>query len=77
MDNILKNILNQKRISEQEGLKLLKDFSSLEIGQLANIAKKQKGIKNKFGLSHDMSRGGGISKGSKKSRLLNIDVGEI
>ena len=43
MDNILKNILNQKRISEQEGLKLLKDFSTLEIGQLANIAKKTKG----------------------------------
>ncbi|MDG2006560.1 MAG: cyclic dehypoxanthinyl futalosine synthase [Thermodesulfobacteriota bacteirum] len=53
MDNILKNILNQKRISEQEGLKLLKDFSTLEIGQLANISKKQKGIKDEVGFVVD------------------------
>ena len=53
MDNILKNILSQKRISVKEGLEILKEFSTLQIGQLANIAKKQRGIKDEVGFVVD------------------------
>ena len=53
MDNILKNILSQKRISVNEGLEILKKFSTLQIGQLANIAKKQRGIKDEVGFVVD------------------------
>ena len=53
MHNILKNILSQKRITKEEALLILKDFPTLEIGQLASIAKKQKGIDKNVGFVID------------------------
>ena len=53
MDNILKNILSQKRLSVSEGLEILSQYSTLEIGQLANLVKKQKGIDDKVGFVVD------------------------
>ena len=44
MDDILKSILSQKRLTKNEGLNILKDYSTLEIGQLATIAIAQRGI---------------------------------
>ena len=56
MHNILKNILSQKRITKEEALLILKDFPTLEIGQLASIAKKQKGIDKNVGFVIDTNR---------------------
>ena len=53
MHNILKNILSQKRLTKEEALLILKDFPTLEIGQLASIAKKQKGIDKNVGFVID------------------------
>ena len=53
MHNILKNILSQKRLTKEEALLILKDFPTLEIGQLASIAKKQKGIDKNVGFVVD------------------------
>ena len=53
MDNILKNILSQKRLTKEEGLAILKNFPTLEIGQLASIAKKLKGIDKDVGFVVD------------------------
>ena len=53
MDDILKSILSQKRLTKNEGLNILKDYSTLKIGQLATVAKEERGIKDEVGFVVD------------------------
>ena len=44
MGNLKEKILSGQRIDENEGLDILKNFSTLEIGQFANLLKSKKGL---------------------------------
>jgi cyclic dehypoxanthinyl futalosine synthase len=46
MDYIVNKILSGKRIDKTDGLEILKNFSTIEIGQFANFLKNKQGINN-------------------------------